>query len=383
MIDRLLSRVSRLRNGKTVPAIVAFALLLVALAVVGCPGQVPVAPTAEAPSPAVNALPTQSTPTASTTTQPPPPSRTPLPPAPPPPISTPVADKLSPVPPATSTPAASGTIVPSPAITKPTPVIPPTPDGSGEDVFPRRFNDFECLPNPDGFSRPIETAKEALGKKFGNNRFKYVGGLSGTTLSAGSYFPFDNITIPFSGVGLNIGGSEFRQPSRLAILLTKDRIYFLGPNDFNDFLHKYGRKAEFGDPLGVPHYILTFLYLFEGTNPQVIDSSTIRDIIRRYPELGIDVDKVTRVEIIRKGSSRYTASIGSTPEDLQPELLVDFHTLTTQIAGRRMMPQLEYEYIITHYLGAVREKGEVELYVIDRNRYFVRYRSLPGEPAPK
>lgn len=76
MIDRLLSRGSRLRNGKTVPAIVALALLLVALAVAGCPGQIPVTPTAEVVSPTMIASTPTFSPVPSPTVPPPKPVET-------------------------------------------------------------------------------------------------------------------------------------------------------------------------------------------------------------------------------------------------------------------------------------------------------------------
>lgn len=263
-------------------------------------------------------------------------------------------------------------------------VVPNTAQaGTKKDDFPTRFNEFEYLPNPDGFSRPVDTAKEALERKYGAASSKFVGGVLGSSFRLQS-LPFENQFVLTAGTRYAIGDRFYYAPPGIALLLSQERTYFLRPNDYNDFLHLHGKRVEIANDVLFPGEILTFIHLYFDRDERIIfEAGDLGDLAKRYPELGIDAEKVSRIKTLRRGDREFTSGVFRTAEDYQPELVVDFYTSVYRETNTRLGqtdPPMESELVITRYLAALGGKGEVCMQIAERNRYYLPRKYLPGDP---
>lgn len=247
----------------------------------------------------------------------------------------------------------------------------PAPQTANDD-YPKRLADFEWLPNPDGFDAPYDTAKKAIQLKFGDNP-----NLTPRPVELSERIPalpFENLIIPTYPVGYGIEDRVYSAPARLAVLLTKDRVYLLGPNDYNDFLHLYGDKIRVTGEL-VPDEVFRFITLYADSRERVIqDKIEIEGMMAGSPRLegDRDIETISPVRILRRGDPRYAD--WSSPQN-QPEILVDFNTFLVEYPVRYSLPPTRFDVVVTRYLAALGEKGEVNLAVIKRSIYELKWSS--------
>ena len=220
---------------------------------------------------------------------------------------------------------------------------------SKEPAFPRwtenfiersnKMIKFNSLPNPYGLDNPTETAKLALNKKYGENWFKKY--------QVGWHYKYPSIPFDHWLVKIN---SDF------SILVTFDKVYFLSPKDFNQFLELYGNKVSLERDRDI-------IYLFEIYLSLYGLSSTVQDeeiFTKRHLKLwtaeikekyNVDPEEFARIEIKRENS----------------HYLLDCYTIT-RVSSYPRVPSPQ-DIIISHYSVKVGNKGQVYLNLIDRTKY--------------
>jgi len=199
--------------------------------------------------------------------------------------------------------------------------------------------EFNSLPNPYGLGNPIESAKLALNKKYGENWFKKY--------QVGWHYKYPSISFDHWLVRIN---SDF------SILVTFDKVYFLSPKDFNKFLELYGNKVNLERDRDIIYLFEIYLSLY-GLSSAVQDEEIFTkrhlklwtaEIKEKY---NVDPEEFARIEIKRENS----------------HYLLDCYTIT-RVSSYPRVPSPQ-DIIISHYSVKVGNKGQVYLNLIDRTKY--------------
>lgn len=188
-------------------------------------------------------------------------------------------------------------------------------------------------------TQPTETAKLALNKRYGENWFKKY--------QIGKHFKYPSIPFDHWFVRIN---SDF------SILITYDKVYFLSPREFNEFLDLYGEKISLEEDKDVVHLFEIYLSLY-GLSSAVQDEEIFTkrhlklwtaEIKEKY---NVDPEEFAHIEIKRENSY----------------YLLDCYTIT-RVSSYPRVPSPQ-DIIISHYSVKLGNKGQVYLNLIDKTKY--------------
>jgi hypothetical protein len=199
--------------------------------------------------------------------------------------------------------------------------------------------EFDSLSNPHNLSNPTETAKLALNEKCGEDWYKEY--------QIGWHYKYPSI--PFDHWLIRISPD-------FCILVTSEEVYFLSPEDFNDFLGLYGKNISLEQDRDVIYLFEVYLKLY-GLSSSVQDEEIFTE---RHLELWTDEAK-----------GKYNVN----PEDFtnldikreDSYCLLDCYTIT-RVQSYPTVPSPQ-DIIISHYSVRIGSKGDICIGLINRTKY--------------